>query len=444
MPTDAKRCWGRRLYGVVHRLNAWLWRMPALMTLIPFALGIFWQNEQRANNLGLLPLGIAAFIMALALIIPPYRATGADKQTKPKLRQRLLGLRTLVFSLGFTLSLISMGLLRQDYAQAAKQSSFKPVKSPTKERLNEALKAEGVQAEYTSLLSALSLGYLPRSQENMQMRQNFVRSGVAHLLVVSGYHLALVVLLLGALLSKLKRHSPSVYYLLLIISAWVFTALSGWGLPSVRAAIMFSLYFVGRMIGRSIYVPNILAASAFIQLVYDPNALYSWGLWLSYTAVFSIYLFYTPIKKSIGTVKQPILSYLWDLLSLSLSAQVLLAPLLLYLFHSYSWAFIIITLPLSLLCSLLIPLALLAYTLLSLSLPISVLADILNLLSYVTVVISEWTANLPFITVEYNLPLWALLLAWGLSGYGLSLYWRYNPRNPRLKSLDTLTRNSSE
>lgn len=226
--------------------------------------------------------------------------------------------------------------------------------------------------EVRMLCAAMTLGYIPHSTSSSVMRAEFAKSGAAHLLAVSGFHLGLVVLLLKRLLSLSGRWTRGrLRDSLLLAGAWGFVALTGWAIPTVRAATMLSLYLVGRMLGRGVSVTNILASSALLQLLWDPSVLASAGFVMSYMAVLSIHLFYRPIYQLPGVLHLPILRSLWGILALSLSAQVLVLPLCLYYFGSISWVFVWTTIPITLLSSLLIPLGLISYLALSLGWPCS-------------------------------------------------------------------------
>lgn len=371
-------------------------RMPALFVLIALGLGIFLQN-QISHSLGYLVLGCGLCFVALALGL----------RLSPMLRQSLL--------LGsVALSLLALGSLRAGYEP--RQQGRKPPRSEALNlKLNSLMQTQGeLSPEVRQLSSAMALGYIPSSGEAKAMRHSFVLSGAAHLLAVSGYHLALVVGLLSLALRSLRGRSYRLYALMLIAGAWAFTALTGWAIPTERAALMLTLYYLGQVLGRVPYLPNTLALSAVLLLVYRPSDLYSWSAWLSYTAVLSIYLYYQPILRLVGELRNPLLGWAWQALALTLAAQVLTLPLVLHLFGFVSLSFILVALPLALFSSAFIPLALIAYLSLALGLSPSLLTPAIEALGQLMLSLTSWASSLDLFVLSYRPPLWALLLAWGV------------------------------
>lgn len=372
-------------------------RMPALFVLIALGLGIFLQN-QISHSLGYLILGCGLCFVALAL--------GLGLGLSPMLRQSLL--------LGsVALSLLALGSLRAGYEP--RQQGHKPPRSEALNlKLDSLMQRQGeLSPEVRQLSSAMALGYIPSSGEAKAMRHSFALSGAAHLLAVSGYHLALVVGLLSLALRSLRGRSYRLYALMLIAGAWAFTALTGWAIPTERAALMLTLYYLGQILGRVPYLPNTLALSAVLLLVYRPSDLYSWSAWLSYTAVLSIYLYYQPILRLVGELRNPLLCWAWQALALTLAAQVLTLPLVLHLFGFVSLSFILVALPLALLSSAFIPLALVAYLSLALGLSPSLLTPAVEALGQLMLSLTSWASSLDLLVLSYRPPLWALLLAWG-------------------------------
>lgn len=95
--------------------------------------------------------------------------------------------------------------------------------------------------EVQHLMAGMSLGYLPHNEANDSLRQDFALSGAAHLLAVSGFHLGVIILAMQWLLKPFRLHRK-LYFALLILSAWLFTAFVGMNVATQRAAIMLSLF----------------------------------------------------------------------------------------------------------------------------------------------------------------------------------------------------------
>ena len=274
--------------------------------------------------------------------------------------------------------------------------------------LAERLLATSLRLETKRLLLGMTLGLVSHDAQGRALRQSFARGGVAHLLAVSGFHLAVVVgavaLLLGAL-PKLRRRERWRWALLLVV-AWAFTLISGCSVPTLRASGMLTLYAGGRILRRPTSFTEVLALPAFIQLACSPLSLFSASFLLTYLALVSIRLFYRPIWGMLGKLQHPLMRYLWGCLALSLAVQPLLFPLSLYLFGTSSLAYLWTTLLVLPLATLLIPVGLLLMLVLSLGcvppMPILGLMDQGVSLLYEGV---AWAEGLPLLQVHLPLSL---------------------------------------
>lgn len=277
-----------------------------------------------------------------------------------------------------------------------------------RDRLAERLLATSLRPETKRLLLGMTLGLVSHDAEGRALRQSFARGGVAHLLAVSGFHLAVVVgavaLLLGAL-PKLRRRERLRWALLLVV-AWAFTLISGCSVPTLRASGMLTLYAGGRILRRPTCFTEVLALPALLQLACSPLSLFSASFLLTYLALVSIRLFYRPIWGILGKLQHPLMRYLWGCLALSLAVQPLLFPLSLYLFGTSSLAYLWTTLLVLPLATLLIPVGLLLMLVLSLGFvpPTS----ILGLMDQGASLLYEgvaWAEGLPLLQVHLPLSL---------------------------------------
>lgn len=277
-----------------------------------------------------------------------------------------------------------------------------------RDRLAERLSATSLRLETKRLLLGMTLGLVSHDAEGRALRQSFARGGVAHLLAVSGFHLAVVVgavaWLLGAL-PKLRRRERLRWALLLVV-AWAFTLISGCSVPTLRASGMLTLYAGGRILRRPTSFTEVLVLPALLQLACSPLSLFSASFFLTYLALVSIRIFYRPIWGMLGKLQHPLMRYLWGCLALSLAVQPLLFPLSLYLFGTSSLAYLWTTLLVLPLATLLIPVGLLLMLVLSLGfvppMPILGLMDQGASLLYEGV---AWAEGLPLLQVHLPLSL---------------------------------------
>ena len=281
------------------------------------------------------------------------------------------------------------------------------------------------------LLRTMTLGEKTHDALGKELRSSFVRGGVAHLLAVSGFHLAVVIGALSLLFSSLpslRRHAR-LRYLLLFASAWGFTLVTGASIPTLRAAGMLSMYLGFRLLRRPVCALEVFTVPALIQLLLAPLSLLSASFLMTYLALVSIRLFYRPIEGLFGTLRTPLLRYLWSGIAMTLSVQPLLFPLSLYLFGSSSLAFLWSALLVVPLASLFIPVSLLTF----LFLPFVGAVPSWLLLPL------EWGSRLmrqgveliegvPALMLHYPLSLEGLLLIYLLLALGVVSYYLYHDK----------------
>jgi competence protein ComEC len=118
----------------------------------------------------------------------------------------------------------------------------------------------------------------------------FVHSGTLHLLVVSGWHIAVVAWaawsLGGLLRSPLALRSSTA-----LAAVWGYTLLTGAEAPALRAAAVASTMLVGKLLLRRADPLNSLAAAFALVTVVDPWQAFSPGTQLSFAAVLGLVLF---------------------------------------------------------------------------------------------------------------------------------------------------------
>lgn len=211
-----------------------------------------------------------------------------------------------------------------------------------------------LEEDEKTVLAAIAFGYTAKMDK--EIRTRFSSVGAAHLLAVSGFHVAVVAGFISFFLCWLPRSFPGSFlkYGSTFVLIWLFVLLTGMAVSAVRAACMFSFYLAGRWLGRSSDGYNTLAAAAFFILVFDPYALFDIGFQLSFTAVFFI-LYLQPRLNGIFELRNPWVNYLWSGLTVTAAAQIGTAPLCMYAFGNFPLLFLFANLPLTMLATLLMP-----------------------------------------------------------------------------------------
>ncbi len=199
------------------------------------------------------------------------------------------------------------------------------------------------------VLAALTLGYTDELQPDLL--KSYSATGAMHILSVSGLHVGIVyavILFLLGFLSKNKRQKI-LKIILIMLFLWTYAFITGLSPAVLRATIMFSFVTVSAGMGWKSQIYNNIFASAFCLLLYNPNYLFDIGFQLSYSAVLSIVFFQPQISGWIF-ISNKLLKKAWDLVAVSLAAQLGTAPFVLYYFHQFPNFFLLtnlVAIPLS-------------------------------------------------------------------------------------------------
>jgi len=207
---------------------------------------------------------------------------------------------------------------------------FSSVRSKIKSNLNELIENDTVK----NIAISIILGDKQNLDRNIL--DSFSATGTRHILTVSGMHVGIIALILNFFFSFLKTENRlvSITRIFLILAGiWYYAFLTGAGAAVLRAAFMISLVMTGLNLRRQVNILNILFGSALILLLINPLQLFQLSFILSYAAMLSILLFYQPINTFLKPANK-LLNYFWQLISLSLAAQIIIFPLSLYYFHN--------------------------------------------------------------------------------------------------------------
>ncbi|MEZ4907724.1 MAG: ComEC/Rec2 family competence protein [Saprospiraceae bacterium] len=194
---------------------------------------------------------------------------------------------------------------------------------------------------------AISIILGDRKELDKEIQFAFANTGISHILTVSGMHVGIVALLLNFIFSFFGNSKVILKILkiaFILVGIWYYAFLTGNQPAVMRASIMISIIIVGINIRKNINSLNILFASAFLLLVFNSLQLFQLSFILSYTAMLSILMFYKPIYELIDTTKMRTLNWLWQLMSLALAAQLLMYPLVIFIFHNGPVFFLVTTL----------------------------------------------------------------------------------------------------
>ena len=190
------------------------------------------------------------------------------------------------------------------------------------------------------ILIALLIGN--RQLIDKKTSDNYANAGAIHVLAISGLHIGILLYFFSFLLKPIgsTRKANLIRLTLQIGFLWSFALLAGMSASVVRAVTMFSFLSIGYQLFRGTFVYHTLAASALVLLLIKPTFLFDVGFQMSYTAVLGI-VSIQPYFKRKWQANHKVVQYFYEIITVSLSAQIALIPLCLYYFHQFPGLFLI-------------------------------------------------------------------------------------------------------
>jgi competence protein ComEC len=231
--------------------------------------------------------------------------------------------------------------------------------------------------EEKGIIEALVLGY--RGAIDRDIYKAYAAAGAIHILAVSGLHVGIIYFLLQMLLRPLgvTRHRRALKIFILLITLWGYAAITGLSPSVTRAVTMFTFFGLAQLLNRPTNSMNTLFLSLFFLLIWNPKWLFHVGFQLSYSAVFFI-LWIHPKLFSLYHPKYYLDKLIWTIITVSLAAQLGVAPLSIYYFNQFPGLFLLSNLVILPFIGILVSTGLLIIVLLSMDLLPQWLAETYN------------------------------------------------------------------
>lgn len=190
--------------------------------------------------------------------------------------------------------------------------------------------------EEGNLLLAILLGDKDKLSEDIQ--ESFKTSNLSHMLAVSGAHVSYIILgltyvLQNSIIGKKNGKIVCMIFLLIFMAITNFT-------PSVtRACIMAILTLFSSIIYRKSDVYTNISVAALITLIFNPYSLLDLGFQLSYGGTIGIIIFIKRIQEKKSNSK--VINYIKQMALVSIYANIIIIPIMMYHFNTVSFTFII-------------------------------------------------------------------------------------------------------
>ncbi|MFA5309175.1 MAG: DNA internalization-related competence protein ComEC/Rec2 [Dehalococcoidales bacterium] len=196
--------------------------------------------------------------------------------------------------------------------------------------------------------AALAQGILLGLRGNIpaDLNQDFVRSGMSHLLAISGFNVSImagIMLGVGLWLFGRKRY---LYIWLALVAVWFYTVITGFNPPVVRAAVMASLFLIAEALGRQRSAAAALTLAAAVMVGINPYILGDASFQLSFMAMAGLIFIYPVLRdfgRGIVTSRLgddgffvSLADMMVDTMSAALAAIIAVWPLIAYYFGLFS------------------------------------------------------------------------------------------------------------
>ena len=262
------------------------------------------------------------------------------------------------------------------------------------------------------------------------IKEDFVNTGLIHILVISGLHIGFCAAIF-MFCFRLFGLKLNYVYILTIPTLFFYVLLTGANPPAIRAAIMFSCLLVTLMLNREPLIYNALALSALIILIFNPQSLFTASFQLSFLATLGILYLYPKFSKCFGIIKNKYINFVWDIVCVTLSAQIALIPLLVFYFGKISVISFVLNLIIVPIIPIIIGLFFVFYvsTFLSYHISLSVSLLLSYILKFILYVIN-YSATLDYSVVFFAVPGIVMILF-----YYFSVYIMFEIKNKKVLGL---------
>ena len=195
---------------------------------------------------------------------------------------------------------------------------------------------ENLDYREAAILCALIFG--DRSDFSDKFYANVTASGVNHVMVVSGMHLAVIVsILLGAV--ERLIYNRYIRAICMVSVVLLLTALCGFTMSILRAGITYAFVALAQILNRKSNSENTLGAATTVILIFSPFAIFSVAFQLSMLSTFGILVIAIPIIDFIRDreiIKSKMVFWLISSSIITLSAMLVTLPVSISVFGSVS------------------------------------------------------------------------------------------------------------
>ena len=200
-----------------------------------------------------------------------------------------------------------------------------------------------IPEKYSAIFTGLILGDTSNVEE--KVNENFKIANISHVLAISGMHITYIIIGIEIILKNAigKRRTRIITIIVLVIYMFI----TGFSPSVVRASIMGIVMLISKLIHRKNDIWTSISLSLFILLMYNPFLILNVGLQLSYLGTIGIVCFNKNVYNFLRKLKIRnrkiryrinrkfilLMDKIKEILSVTLSAQIVILPILLFNFN---------------------------------------------------------------------------------------------------------------
>lgn len=314
---------------------------------------------------------------------------------------------------------------------------------------------EKIKQCYNKELQGIILGVLLGDTSNIEdeVKDQFSKSNISHVLAVSGMHVSYIIFLIVSITNKMcSKRTGNIFVCAILIFYMICTGLS---ISVIRACIMGILTILSFNFYRKNNTVNNIAISALILLIDNPFNIYSISFLLTFGGTMGIILFNSTIEKILKSIKiknrrwkymylkmQRKCEIIIKIMSVSISSQIIIAPIIVVYFNNIGTAFLITNVLLSAVIGIIVIGGFIQIILSFFSIKVGVaIAKIIEIPTYLLFQISRIGDKIPFgyqkiITPElYQIILYYFFIFVMIWGYNLFTKKSPSQTNIRMKNI---------
>lgn len=190
------------------------------------------------------------------------------------------------------------------------------------------------------IIGAIILG--DKTDLDSDIKELYSVSGIAHILAISGLHISFIGMAIYRLLRRRFRFLFSAAVSIPVVLS--FGILSGFGISTIRAIIMFILKIIGEVLGRKYDAITAISLAGLVLLVQNPFVVCNSGFQMSFGAIIAIVLILPIVEEILNTDNKII-----KVLSANFTISLVMNPILAWNYHelpTFSFLLNIVVVPL--------------------------------------------------------------------------------------------------